>query len=415
MKGIKNYLQYNNWKEVFFKSSTYFFVGTLPLFLNLNTIALWCLVLSSILTIRSHDGILNLKRNISGLMPIFLLFLLFVIGLLLSKDTNRSLVDIGRTVPLLLIPAVVFLHKKKDFDIRRLFIALGIGLSIGMLICWYAIFVSILSKTYPIKQASYFFEWIYTDINLVKPLGVHPSYFAILLVLFISALLFDNHFKNLRQNKIFFFLLLVPFAVFLIETSSRIGILVLLTIICVYVIKNLNFKSLASLVLLILVIAALSLKFDYLGLKFQKIINSKGEITVERLGRWKEILKVFNEKDKLLLGVGSGDAKLVYQRAYYNGRYDLAFKENYNAHNQYLEFLVSNGIIGLIIYLSVFYVFIKQTQLKSKSLHFFIAFILFSFSETFLDRSQGVMIFSFFYAFLIVYYKPLEILKHAKD
>lgn len=408
MNGIKNYLRYSDRREMFFKASIYFYVGTLPLFLNLNTIALWFLILSSLFTIKIHNGISNLKSNLSNLLPIASIFLLFVIGLLLSKDTNRVFADIGRTVPLLLLPAIIFLHSKENFNIKRLIVTLGIGLSIGMLICWYHIFISIMSKQEPLKQAAYFFEWIYTDINLVKPLDGHPSYFALLLVIFISALLFDRHFIELRKNKIKLCLLLVPFLLFLVETNSRIGILVLLMIIFVHAVKKLNLKLLMFVFLLVFVFASLSLKFDYLGTKFQKVVNSKGEITDERIARWDEILKVFKEKDRLLLGVGSGDARPVYRRAYYNGGFDLAFERNYNAHNQYLELFVSNGILGLLLYTLVFIVFIRQTRLKTNALHFFIAFVMFSFTETFLGRSQGVMIFSFFYAFLIIYYKPLK-------
>lgn len=411
MKGIKSYLQYNDWRELFFHASIYFYVGTLPLFLNLNTIALWLLILASIVTVKSHNGVSNLKSNLNNLLPICLLFLLFVLGLLLSKDTNRVLVDIGRTVPLFLIPTVIFLHRKEDFNIKKIIIALGIGLSIGMLICWYSIFISIMSKAYPLKQASYFFEWIYTDVNLVKPLDGHPSYFAILLVIFITALLFDTHFLNLRKNKFIFFLILTPFFVFLIETSSRIGVLVLLVIILLYAIKNWSFKLLVLLGSLIFLIAALSLKFDYLGSKFQKVFNSKGEVTLERVGRWKEILNVFEDKDAYLIGVGTGDSRLIYRRAYYNGGYDLAFKKNYNAHNQYLELFVSNGILGLIIYFLVFFMFIQKTRLSHNALHFFIAFLMFSCSETFFGRSQGVMMFSFLYSVFIVYYKPSKPLK----
>lgn len=413
--GIKSYLRCNDWREVFYKASIYFYVGTLPLFLNLNTIALWCLVVSSILTIKLHKGQSNLKSNLYSLIPIVSVFILYVLGLLLSNDTHRVLVDITRTIPLFLVPTIIFLQNKKHFNIKKLIIALGIGLGIAMLICWYNILISILSKGNPLKQASYFFEWIYTDINLVKPLGGHPSYFAILLVIFISALLFDKHFIDLRKNKFKFLILVLPFFVFLIETSSRVGVLVLLIIILVHAIKRMSVKLLLLVCSLVFIIGALSLKFDYLGSKFQKIINTKGEITLERPGRWKEILKVFNAKDDFLLGVGSGDARLVFRRAYYNGGYDLAFEKNYNAHNQYLEFFVSNGLIGLLVYLFLFIVFIKQTKLKANALHFFIAFAMFSFSETFLGRSQGVMMFSFFYTFLIVYYKPLKIITPSNE
>lgn len=413
IKDIRSYLKHRSWNEVFFDVSLYFYVGTLPLFLNLNTIALWFFITSSLFTIRVHNGLSNLKGNIVNLVPISLLYLIFVFGLILSKNTNAVFVDLNRTLPLCLIPITVFFHSKKKFNIKRLFIALGVGLSIGMLICWHNIFMSIISKAEPLKQSVYFFEWIYTDINLVKPLEGHPSYFAILIVIFMAAVIFDKNFETLRKNKLRLFLLLTPFLVFLIETSSRVAVLVLFVLFLVHTVKKLSFKLLLSSLFLITFFIILSLKFDYLGSKFQKVINLKGEITLERVGRWKEIIEVFNEKDAALFGVGSGDARLVYRRAYYNGKYDLALEKNYNAHNQYLELFVSNGVIGLCIYLFVYFFFVRQTKLKANALHFFIAFVMFSFSETFLGRSQGVMMFSFFYALFIVNNKSLNTSKYA--
>lgn len=408
MRGIINCFQFKDWRALFFNSSICFFVGTLPLYLNLNTIALWCLVVSSLLTIKSHNGILNLKQHIKGLVPVYMLFLLFVFGLLLSKNTDRVYSDVVRVIPLFLIPTLIFMHSKKHFNKKTVLLSLGVGLSVGMIICWFAIAASIMSKSDPLKQATYLFEWIYTDKNLVMPLDGHPGYFAVLVVVFISALLFDNSFKNFRKNKIVLAVVLFPYILFLIQTSSRIGVIALLTIIIIYAIKKINLKSILYVMALASIVVILSLKFDYLSLKFDKIFNSKGQITEERFGRWGEILTVFNEKDKVLLGVGSGDSRLVYRRAYYNGGYDLAFKENYNAHNQYIEFFVSNGVIGLFVFVFVLLLFIKQTKLKENALHFFVIFSLFSLTETFMGRSQGVMIFSFFYAFLIVYYAPIK-------
>ena len=398
MRDIINCFQFKDWRESFFNISICFFVGTLPLFLNLNTIALWCLVVSSLLTIKSHNGIFNLKQNVKGLVPVYTLFLLFVLGLLLSKNTGRGYSDLVRAIPLFLIPTVIFMNSKKDFNKKTVFIALGVGLGVAMIICWFAIGASILSKSDPLKQATYIFEYIYTDKNLVIPLDGHPSYFAVLLVIFISALLFDNSFKHFRKNKIVLTAILIPCIIFLIQTSSRIGVIALLTIIVYYAIKKINLKSILSVIALVSIVVVLSLKFDYLSLKFDKIVNSKGQITEERFGRWGEILNVFIEKD----------SRLIYRRAYYNGGYDLALKENYNAHNQYLEFFVSNGIIGLFVFLYVLFLFVKQTKLKENALHFFVIFTLFSLTETFMGRSQGVMVFSFFYAFLIVYYTPVK-------
>ncbi len=415
MIGIKNYLTSNYWLDVFFKVSTYFFVGTLPLFLNLNTIALWFFIISSILTYKKHDGYNNLKKNIHIVAPIVLLFVLFVLGLLLSKDVNRVQKDIGRVVPLVIIPLFVSVHRKEDYNFKNIYKVLGLGLFLGMLICWYNIFVSIMSRVDYVKQASYFFQWIYTDFNLVKPLDGHPSYFAILLVLFISAILFNKEFYNIRKNKLKFVLFLSPFFLFLIETNSRIGVIVLVMMVLYHAIKQGSTKLFLSGVALVFLIVLLAIKFDYLGSKFKKIFSPEGSVSIERVERWKEIIQVFNDEDNFWFGVGSGDARLVYRRAYYNGGFELALKKNYNAHNQYLEFFVSNGIFGLAIYLFVFFNFFRNTYLRINAIHFFIAFLMFSMSESFLGRSQGVMIFSFFYSFLLLYYKPTHNLSNAKE
>ncbi|MCL5247331.1 O-antigen ligase family protein [Cellulophaga sp. 20_2_10] len=412
IKDIKSCLVNNSWQDIFFKLSTYFYVITFPLFLNLNTIALCLFVFGSVITFKRHRGFINLKENKLEIISFLFLFLAFVFGFFLSKDTTRVLKDIGRTLPLVIIPISVLLHRKSDFNFKSIYISLGWGLFIGMLICWFNIIKSILSRENYLKQASYFFEWIYTDANLVKPLGVHPSYFAVLLVLFISVLCFDKIFMKLQKNKLKLILILAPFFLFLIETNSRVGIISLIVIFLIHALKTFRIKLILGVVLLIFLTGLLSLKFNYLGSKFSKIISLNGEVKFERFQRWKEIANVFNEKDKLILGVGSGDARLVYRRAYYNGGFDLALRNNYNAHNQYLEFFVSNGILGLFIYLFLLIVFYKSTKIKGSSMHFFVVFILFSMTESFLGRSQGVMIFSFFYSILVLNYKPIN--RHEK-
>jgi O-antigen ligase len=413
MIDLKNYVANNNWQDIFFKMSTYFFVCTLPLFLNLNTIALWVFALGSILTFKKHNGYINLKRNIYIILPTFILFILYALGLWLSEDISRVLKDIGRVVPLIVIPLLVSMHKKQDFDLKNIYKFLGFGLFSGMLICWYFIVESILSKADPAKQASYFFQWIYTDFNLVKPLGGHPSYFAILIVLFISAVSFSKEFKSFRNNKMKLVLLLIPFFLFLIETSSRIGVLTVLAITLYHAIRQVNVKLLLSVVALIFIVGLSSIKFDYLGSKFKKMISQDGEVSIERVDRWKEIVDVFKDKEKLFIGAGSGDARLIYREAYSQGGFDLALKENYNAHNQYLEFFVSNGIIGVFLYLLVLCYIINQTHKEINAIHFFLIFVIFSLSESFLGRSQGVMIFSFFYSFLLLYKTTSKNIKFA--
>ncbi|WP_150452159.1 O-antigen ligase family protein [Arenibacter lacus] len=405
IKGIKNYLLNKSWQTVFFEFSTYLFVGTLPLLLKVNTIALWGFITGSILlSYKNKDWNIALRNNKWTLWAVALLWGLYILGVFLSQDLSRVLKDIGRTLPLVLVPLFVLTRHKEDFNLFKIFTSLGIGLFLGMLICWYHILLSILSKEKPLEQAKYFFEWIYTDWNLVEPLNGHPSYFAQLIVLFLVTVIVNENFKSLRRNKIHFLFLLFPFFLFLIETSSRIAIISLVSILLIHSINKLRFKGVLLMMMFLFVIILFSVKFNYLGSKFTKIIDRNGEIKVERYHRWKEILKVFNQEDRWALGVGSGDARLLYRKAYENGNFQLAFENNYNAHNQYLEFLVSNGLFGLIVYLFILGLFAYQTKLNKEALSFFIIILLFSISESFFGRSQGVLIFSFFYSFLLLYY-----------
>ena len=409
IKDIKNYWLNKSAQILFFEMSTYVFVGSLPLYLKLNTLALWIFALASItLSFKNKEWYSNLKNNKNPLSALCLLFALYLSGPLLSNDVYEAFNHIVKALPLFLLPLLVLSHRKEDFNIRNIYFSLGIGLFVGILICWYHIFISIMSKEKYMEQATYFFKWIYTDWNLVAPLEGHPSYFAVLIVIFLSAIITNDNFKAIRRNKYKFILLIFPFSIFLLETSSRIGVILLLVILFVHSIKTYRFKGLLLVIALIISIVMFSMKFDYLGSKFGKIISLEGEVKMERYHRWKEIFSVFDQEDKWLFGSGTGDAQNILQTANKNGNFDLAFKKNYNAHNQYLEFLIANGILGLAVYIFVLALFVYKTGLKQEALAFFMVFLLFSISESVFRRSQGVMIFSFLYPLLTLYYKPIK-------
>lgn len=382
-------------------------MGTLPLLLKINTIALWVFILGSLsLSLKKNDWRVNLKSKKRILLVLSALLSLYFIGLFLSKDFGGSIKQVIKTLPLLIVPLTVLSHNKGDFNLKNIYISLGIGLFVGMLFCWYNILDSIMSKENYTEQAKYFFEWIYTDWNLVAPLDGHPSYFAILIVLFLCALIMNENFIKLRKNRLKLACIIFPYFLFLIETSSRIGVISLIIILLIYSVKKYKYKGLLAMTVLLSIVILFSIKFDYLGSKFTKIISIDGEIKIERYHRWKEIIKVFESENNWVFGVGSSDAHKIYKSAYDNGNFDLAFNNNYNAHNQYLEFFISNGIVGFLIYLAVLGLFLYETRLKKEALSFFIVIVLFSMTESVFGRSQGVLIFAFFYSFLTLYYQP---------
>lgn len=398
------FLKSKKFKVSLFEGSTYLFVGTLPLFLSINTIAIWIFVVSSfiVLGFKKRKEILWKRRTF--IIPFILLFSLYIIGLWTSSNTDIALKNISRVLTLLLLPTIILSHNKEDFNFKKIYYSLGAGLLTGMLICWGFVIESILTNATPLRQAPYFFEWIYSNWNLVKPIGVHPNYFALLIVILVLAIIKTEELKFLRKNKLKLILLLIPFFLFLFELSSRVAMLAFVLVIIVSVLQNRSRKKGILIGLFIVGLIVLSVKFDYLGNKFSGLVDGRGNIKVERIQRWDFIIREFKKEDKLILGVGSGDTEEIYTRAYINGNFKTALIEGYNAHNQFVEFLVSNGFFGLLVFVWVLLFFALKTKLKGEALSFFITIVLLSFIESFLGRAKGVFIFSFFISFFLLMY-----------
>jgi O-antigen ligase len=398
------FLKSKKFKVSLFEGSTYLFVGTLPLFLSINTIAIWIFVVSSfiVLGFKKRKEILWKRR--AFIIPFIFLFFLYFIGLWTSTNTDIVLKNITRVLTLLLLPVIILSHNKEDFNFKKIYYSLGAGLLIGMFICWGFVIASIVTNATPLRQAPYFFEWIYSNWNLVKPIGVHPNYFALLIVILVLAIIKTEELKFLRKNKLKLILLLIPFFLFLFELSSRVAMLAFVLVIIVSVLQNRSRKKGILIGLFIVGLIVLSVKFDYLGNKFSGLVDGRGNIKVERIQRWDFIIREFKKEDKLILGVGSGNTEEIYTRAYLNGNFKTALVENYNAHNQFVEFLVSNGYFGLLVFVWVLLFFAFKTKLKGEALSFFITIVLLSFIESFLCRAKGVFIFSFFMSFFLLMY-----------
>ncbi|SRX52632.1 O-antigen ligase [Aequorivita sp. CIP111184] len=404
IKGIRSYWNNNSPRRLFFEASTCLFVATLPLWENLNTIVLWIFVASSVFLIAPKERLQNLKKNNIAFYFLVALYLLFVMGWFFSTNVKDALRDMERTLTLVLIPLIILSHKREDFNLKRIYISLGTGLFIGMLICWAYIIKSIVTNATPWVQAGYFFKWIYNGWNALIPLEGHPSYFAIMIVIFILGIIRMPEFINLRKNKLKLILLLIPFFLFLIETSSRIGVICLIVMIVVTIFRKLEIKKIFYLIGLVAILAILSIKFDYLGSKFATIVDTQGNVTLDRYPRWIAILSDFSNRGNWIFGIGTGDSQALYDMAYSKSGFTIALDNHYNAHNQYIEFLISTGLLGLSIFIIVLLIFFRNTNLKGEAMSFFIIIALFSFSESIFGLSKGVFIFAFFYSLFILWY-----------
>lgn len=139
------------------------------------------------------------------------------------------------------------------------------------------------------------------------------------------------------------------------------------------------------------------------SVKYQ-IINNKypnGHSLLQRIEHWKASIYII--KRNFLFGYGTGGNYKAMQIGY-DGIDSPLYPENrVLSHNMYFSYLISNGLIGLIAFLSLLFTVIYYA-IKTKSLISFIFIIVLSgsfFIEDTLDTQLGVTIFSFFVGLLV--------------
>src|SRR5688572_7232000 len=104
-------------------------------------------------------------------------------------------------------------------------------------------------------------------------------------------------------------------------------------------------------------------------------------------------------KNHWLTGVGTGDVQDSLQKAYGNRKFYFASMYNrYNAHNEYLQITLANGIPGLLILLScIFYPLLNYRKKISGNIYFLflLLFAVVAITESILEVNKGIIWYSF--------------------
>ena len=122
----------------------------------------------------------------------------------------------------------------------------------------------------------------------------------------------------------------------------------------------------------------------------------------ERIVVWESAMNVI--KKNPIMGVGIGDVRTELVKEYDRiGEYKIS-QQRLNAHNQFLEVLLENGIVGILIFFSLFgymiFIAINEKRLLY-GLFVFMMFVFFIF-ETVLYRLAGVSFFPLFSFLLLI-------------
>lgn len=341
------------------------------------------------------------------------LFFLALIGMFFSNYKDDAVNLLIKYLPYLMISVSFFVASKNLKQIAHKYIYLGVVL--GVIVVNTYLFFLIFYKFSINNEANYFniFSHKYTYNSFLRPIDSHPTYLGLL---FIMSNFFVFRIKLKKGLKlailffnicgIFFISSKVITVLFLIQgllfffliPQKKIKILILffgifLLIIVSFLYKN-NYKDFHFLQRF-----TVELMWDLDPANVNTSINGRIK-NDSRLARWEVIVE--KAEESILFGYGSGSEMAILDEVYLKNNLLNSLSERYNTHNQYLFLIIENGIFGLMIFIYMLYLLIKEAFKKQDYVVLFYVFSVFliCFFENYFNRTMGVLASSIFLTYL---------------
>lgn len=398
-------------------------IATLPFFIKWNSIFILLLVFNWLI---EGDFKIKCKRLINnrGVLLFMGFYLLHILGCSYTENINEGMFDLEKKLSILILPLVIgtsnHLNKNQIEKLLKCFVFAG---TLAMLICFsYALY-----KYYTSDTKDYFY---YHKLGSI--IGFHAVYFSFYLgfsFCIIAFFLFKGASALRCIHKVLYSLLMLFTLIFIFMLSSKTIIVSICLIINIFLIIWIaRKKNIIIAITFAIVVNAFALfvlfNLPYTKSRFNEIVNSKLDFINQkeyapetvftgasiRFAIYKFSIEILNENQAWVFGLGTGDVQDNLRRKYvknnlYSGNEKLgtvSFTE-YNAHNQYLQFLLSIGIVGLVVFFICLWYPLAIAYRKKDYLFIalMILFIMFCFTESVLCRHKGVVFFSLFNSLLV--------------
>lgn len=331
-------------------------------------------------------------------------FLITLFGILYTMSLSQAVRILETRSPLIVLPVFVSLAQPSDtvkFKVYKNFI---LSLVFTFIICLvFAVYNNFLDPS----PSGWFNKWHYSYDHLTSPIDVQPLYMALFVgfaILIIMLQLVGLSTVKLFKTRSFSIFVLAFLIVFLTLLSTRLIILILLLLVFAlpfFFYSKINWRSilvvaafLISTVSLIILSPVTRERFE--GLKTRQFEFSS--YSLDRIIIWSVALKYIKENpEEFIFGLGTGSSENLMENLYKANGINWDFPQKTNTHNQYLDFLINQGLFGLLLFLiSLFYLFRKVFMSKDwVGVSFVLLLSLAFIGENYLSRQKGVVFFGF--------------------
>ena len=335
----------------------------------------------------------------------FLLNTIFFFGIILTlsytSNYDYAILKLQTMSSLLVFPFLFSLFNSAD----RIFFSKNKNLFLSIYILSVFLFNTVIFLWFYLTHYSFsdiFFHFHRVIMVDIGNFGIHPIYLSIhccLAILFSAFIFKDIQKKNLKIILIF---INIVFLFFLIIYARK-GPLLAIIITSLFWVLLENKKNVKIKIISIITLSLLLLLIPKTKNRFSEIFTIKDSKSIEsnsfgvRFVIYKNATELITKSP--FFGYGIGDYNDKLKESYKKNNPSL--KVDYNAHNQYISFILVGGSFLLLLYF-IFLFFNVKVAIKKRNVHSLIILCFYSIvmlSENILERENGVIFFSFFLCF----------------
>jgi O-antigen ligase len=373
-----------------------------------SLISVRILILVLFLALISESPKINFKGIVRKTWDIILYLLILIIGLTYTQDIDTGLrvLETSFSLLALMIIANRFENFGHDF-FHKVLVSFIAGLLVTCLICIVNAFLNFLAT----GDIQFFFYYKLTEV-----VNLHPTYLAYYLIASITYCIFLIYNEIEKKRKAVLVVIALLFFAILMLTGGRTAYVSLLLVFSFFILKFiLEESNSGKKVAFILVVI---LFFSLFGVNRISYFNNELEITNdywERFGLWESALKANSNG---MLGVGTGDYKMVLNQYYLSHGLAKFASDSYNSHNQFIQIYFSNGVVGLLalIILIARSLYLSVRSRNALGILLIFPFVIYGVTEVFLGRYQGVVFFALLHQIVLhQYYSSQQLLTLTAD
>lgn len=329
----------------------------------------------------------SLKATLRNGWDILFFMAVLAGGLTYSSDFALGLRQIETSISLLGLLFVFSFPNSKLEITRDVFLPFAGGVVLASMICLSNAVYSFVVK----NDIRVFFFDQFTEI-----IDSHPTYFSYYVIFTITFLLFRVHFEPIRPSRFAFPVIVFLFFILVLLGGQTIFISLLLIIAFFLLSFLLGERSTRDIWLFGFSFTMLIALFAVVGLMQTRpefITISDRNDYWERFQLWTAALEA---NVHWFVGVGTGDYNQVLGSFLRSHGFEEYASRSLNAHNQFIQILFSNGILGLLgvaMLLGRPLVLFMRVRYELGILAIF-PFLVYGVTEVFLGRYQGVVFFA---------------------